>query len=241
VTNLPAEQVPKPHAQVGYVMIVADGVGGMAAGEVASRTAITSLIDLAIQTPDWILGSSEENTTEVLRRMDERFGRLRNALENQSRAEPFVLDMGTTMTLAASLGEDLIIAHVGDSRAYLFTFGHLVPLTKDQTMAQLLAELGVIKPEEVKTHHSRHVLTSAITTTGENVKVELHHLRLADGDQLLLCSDGLTEMIDEAQIAHVLEKNKPADESCQTLVDLALEAGGKDNVTVVLARYQIPN
>jgi PPM family protein phosphatase len=240
ITNLPNGCVPNLHAETGYAMLVADGMGGAAGGEIASQTAIKALIDLAIQTPDWILNLSDQRADQVLHRMEERFAGLKGALTECIRTDPGLAGMGTTMTLAISLGADLVIAHVGDSRVYLFTYGQLVRLTKDQTMAQLLADLGVIRPEDVDKHHARNVLTSAIMADGQKAEVELHHLRLADGDRLLLCSDGLTEMVSDAEIAAVLEKGKTAMESCQTLVDLALEAGGKDNITVVLAGYQIP-
>jgi PPM family protein phosphatase len=240
LTNLPAEHQPALHAEIGYALLVADGMGGAAAGEVASQTAIKALIDLAIQTPDWIMNLNDQRADQVLQRMEERFDRLRKALTDCIQTDPDLSGMGTTMTLALSLGGDLIIAHVGDSRVYLFTHGQLVRLTKDQTMAQLLADLGVISADEAQRHHSRHVLTGAITAGGDKAEVELHHVRLADGDRLLLCSDGLTDMVSDAEIAAVLKTQEPATKSCQFLVDMALEAGGKDNITVVVAGYQIP-
>jgi protein phosphatase len=177
---------------------------------------------------------------QVLERMNERFGELTPALTQMAKADPSLSGMGTTLTVALSLGADLLVAHVGDSRAYLLTHRKLLPLTKDQTMAELLSELGVIKPEDKTKHHSRHVLTGAITASGEKAPVELHHIWLDDGDQLLLCSDGLTEMVSEQVIESLLLKRKPAQEACQALVDLALQNGGKDNITVIVASYQIP-
>jgi len=241
LTNLPADGVTDLHTETAYGMLVADGVGGAAGGDVASRTAISALVDLAIQTPDWILKLDEVRAGQVMQRMKDRFDRLREALEECVLTDPDLNGLGTTMTLAVSLGADLVIAHVGDSRAYLFTEGQLVRLTTDQTMAQLLTDLGVISPAETDTHHARHVLTGVIAADGEKAEVELHHVRLADGDQLLLCTDGLTDMISDLEIAAVLETRKPAAESCAALVDLAIRAGGKDNVTVILAGYQIPS
>lgn len=239
LTNLSPEQVPQPYGETGYVMLVADGMGGAVAGEVASRTAISELVELFIRTPDWIMRPDAERAPEVLRRMEERFGRLADALAERAKADPKLLGMGTTLTLAASLGANLIIAHVGASRAYVFRRSHLLRLTSDQTVAQLLAERGVIRPEDVATHHARRVLTGALTAEGKKAEVELHHVRLADGDQLLLCSDGLTEMVTEEEISAVLEKDERPQDACRVLVDLALEAGGRDNITVVLGRYHI--
>src|SRR5215510_13242992 len=208
LTNIPEEVAPRKHSEIGYAMTVADGMGGAVAGEVASQTAITTLMELGIQTPDWILRLNEKRARRVLERMQDRFSRLRTVLGERINEEPSLTGMGTTMTVALSLGPDLLITHVGDSRAYLMTSGQLVALTRDQTMAQMLADLGIIKPEDIEKHHARHVLTGAITAEGGEAPVELHHLRLADGDQLLLCTDGLTEMVSDEEISAVLKESK---------------------------------
>jgi protein phosphatase len=241
LTNLLPGLIPDSYAETGYVMLVADGMGGMAGGEAAGRTAISTLVELFIRTPDWVMRTDGGNTREVLRRMEERFGRLTDALTERAEAEPYLSGMGTTLTMAASLGDDLVIAHVGASRAYVFRRGHLLRLTSDQTVAQELADAGVIRPEEVATHHARRMLTGAITAGGKRAEVELHHARLADGDKLLLCSDGLTEMVAEGKISEALERRAPAAAACRELIDMALKAGGRDNVTAVLAVYRIPD
>jgi serine/threonine protein phosphatase PrpC len=240
LTSLPASDIPARYAETAYGMLVADGMGGAAAGEVASRTAIGALVDLVLQTPDWIMRFDEQTGKEVLRRMDQRFRQVKQALIERAESDPSLSGMGTTMTLACSLGTELIIAHSGDSRAYLFRQSLLQPLTHDQTMAQWLADSGAIRPEEVATHPMRHVLTGAIATRGGKTPTELHHLRLTDGDQILLCTDGLAGMVTDSAIAAVLEAPRSAADTCRALVDLALEGGGKDDVTVVLGRYRIP-
>lgn len=240
LTNLPAGHVPDRQSEVAYAMLVADGMGGAAAGEVASSTAISELVKLGLQTPDWHMRLDNEGVNEVLARFNERFGKVREALIDRAATEPSLSGMGTTMTLAVSLGTNLIIVHVGDSRAYLFHEGQLHQLTRDQTLAQDLAELGVISPENAAKHPGRHVLTGALATQGEEAQAEFHQVWLADGDQVLLCTDGLTEMVTDAAILEVLRKPGSASDACRTLVDLALEGGGVDNVTAVLARYRIP-
>ena len=240
-TNLPPELVPAPHSEVAYAMFVADGMGGAAGGEVASRTAISALIDLVVQTPDWVFSQQEGWAKQVLRRMELRFEKLRGILDKEVSKDPRLTGMGTTMTVAGSLGRILLIAHLGDSRVYAYTHGQLIHLTKDQTMAQLLADMGVITQEDAQSHHARHVLTGAITADAQSADVELRIERLNDGDQLLLCSDGLTDMVSDADIAAVLAKKQPSQQSSEELVDLALEAGGKDNVTVIVASYKIPD
>ncbi len=241
LTNLPEGEVPLRYKETVYGILLADGVGGAAAGEIASRTAIHALVDLVIETPDWIMRLDEPLAQEVLQRMERRFQRVREVLVERAKADPSLRGMATTMTVACSTGPELLTAHVGDSRAYVFHDGRLERLTRDQTIAQSLVDAGAIQPGEVAKHPMRHVLTSALATRGAFVQVELRRSRLQDGDQLLLCSDGLTDMVAEDEIARVLALPGAAAGPCRTLVDLALEAGGKDNVTVVLARYRIPD
>lgn len=241
LTNLPEGEVPQWYAETAYGMLVADGVGGAAAGEIASRTAIHALVDLVIETPDWIMRLDEPLAREVLERMERRFQQVREVLVERAKADPALRGMATTMTVACSLGPELLMAHVGDSRAYVFRRdGRLERLTRDQTMAQSLADSGAIRQDEVAKNPYRHVLTSALATRGAFVQVELKHSRLEDGDQMLLCSDGLTDMVPDDSIARELAIPGPAAGVCRRLVDLALEARGKDNVTVVLGRYRIP-
>jgi protein phosphatase len=154
--------------------------------------------------------------------------------------DPGLRGMGTTMTLALSLGPSLLIGHVGDSRAYLFRPGVLLQLTRDHTVVQALVEAGRLTPAEAATHPFRHVLTRSLGSGPDRVEADFQRAWLADGDQLLLCTDGLTDMVDNAAIAAVLGGAATAEEACQALVALALKNGGKDNVTVALARYRFP-
>src|SRR5262249_21772968 len=158
----------------------------------------------------------------------------------RAQADPRLRGMATTLTVACSLGPVLLTTHVGDTRAYLCRGGKLMRLTRDQTMAQSLADAGAIRPEEIAEHPMRHVLTSALAARPGFVQVDVGRWRLENGDRLLLCSDGLTEMVSEKQIATVLASDAPSATVCRKLIDLALQAGGEDNVTVVLARYRIP-
>jgi protein phosphatase len=136
--------------------------------------------------------------------MERRFQMVREVLVERAKDDPSLRGMATTMTVACTTGSELLTAHVGDSRAYVFRDGRLRLLTRDQTVAQSLVDAGAIGPEEAAKHPSRHVLTSALATRGAFVQVELRRTRLQDGDQLLLCSDGLTEMVAEAEIARAL-------------------------------------
>jgi protein phosphatase len=241
-TNLPEGEVPRHYSETAYGLLVADGVGGAAAGEIASRTAVHALIDLVIETPDWIMRLDEPLANEVLQRMERRFQQIRDILIQKTKADPALRGMGTTMTVACTLGTELLTAHVGDSRAYVYRRrgSVLERLTRDQTLGQSLVDAGALTPAELETHPTRNVLTSALATRLAFAQVELKRSRIGDGDSLLLCSDGLTDMVPETLISRELSSSGSSSAVCRRLVDLALDAGGKDNVTVVLGRYRIP-
>ena len=239
LTNLPAGEVPH-FQEAGYAMVVADGMGGAARGEVASRLAISTLAHLSLQFGKWNLRINEQIAREVTERAERFYQRVGEAVIEEGRADPSLTGMGTTLTGAFSAGNDLFVCSVGDSRVYLFRRGRLLQLTRDQTYSQLLADIGQIPQHEVSTHHLRHILTDAIGVGSGKINVKVRHLPLLNEDRLLLCTDGLTEMVDEEEIAGVLMRDQRAQDACQTLVDLALEHGGIDNVTVLLAKYEIP-
>lgn len=240
LTNLPAGDVPDHFQESGYAMVVADGMGGAARGEVASRLAISTLAHLGLQFGKWNLRINEKIARDVRERAAIFYQRVGQAVIEEGRADPSKTGMGTTLTGAFSAGSDLFVASVGDSRVYLFRRGRLLQLTRDQTYSQLLADMGQIPQHEVSTHHLRHILTEAIGIGSGKVDVKVRHLPLLNEDRLLLCTDGLTEMVDEEEIAGVLMRGQSPQDACQTLVDLALDHGGIDNVTVLLASYEIP-
>jgi serine/threonine protein phosphatase PrpC len=237
LTNIPEEHVPPAHTEVGYGMVIADGMGGVAGGEIASRSAIQDLVQLVLTTPDWIMHGQSPWIEQVVRRMGERFREIDRLLNQRAVADPSLTGMGTTMTLACSLGLELVVCHIGDSRAYLFRQGSLSQLTRDMTMAQELVSTGMLSPAQAATHRFRHVLTQCLGGPGIP-RSEARNLSLQDGDRLLLCSDGLYDFVADDVIAAEMRTAATSQEACQALVDRALEAGGKDNVTVILAHYR---
>jgi protein phosphatase len=240
LTNLPDGEVPARFDETGYVMVVADGMGGAVGGEVASRMAISNLVNIVLHVPDWILRLDEERAQELTRRAGEYYRRVNEALIARVKDSPELTGMGSTMTATCSMGSELFLAHVGDSRAYLYREQMLQRLTRDQTHAQMLADAGVIRQEEVATHRLRNVLTNALGGLGDEVKTEIQRCRLKDGDWVLLCTDGLTDMVGDELISSLLRQSPDATTACEELVNQALENGGRDNVTVVVARYFIP-
>ena len=239
-TNVPEDLLPRASEEAGYGMIVADGMGGRAAGEVASRMAIIHLINLVITTPDWIMRFDDDRQADrAMQRMTERYHEVDAALKEDIKQDPSLKGMGTTMTVSYSVGADLFVGHIGDSRAYLVRGGKLQQLTLDQTLAQRLIDKHGMRREETATLKLRHILTAALGAATEANAV-VRRFELIDQDQVLLCTDGLTEMVDEDAIMKVLARAASSKDACRELVDLALERGGEDNVTVALARYRFP-
>jgi len=241
LSSLPAGDLPERAEEVNYVMIVADGMGGHAAGELASRMAISALASLALDLPDWILKLNKGATAELERRAREFVQQVGAFLYERGHQDAELRGMGSTLTLARSLGRDLLIAHVGDSRAYLFRAGNLHRITKDHTYAQMLVDSGRLHPDDIEISGVRHILTNALGGSSEHVDVDVDMLRLETGDRLLLCSDGLTDLVDDEMITETLVAIPTAAEACERLMGLALDRGGRDNVTVIVAGYTIPD
>jgi len=238
-TSLPDVGRTQFSEQEGYLMIVADGMGGAAGGERASALAVESVERFVLDTLKWFLhleGREEHTLFSELRQGLERADR--DVIE-RAQADPKLRGMGTTMTIAYSVGTDLFIVHAGDSRAYLFHDGELEQLTSDHTLVQVLVQGGAITPEDAKRHRHRNIVTNVVGGPREGVFAEITKLKVADGDVLLLCSDGLTEPVADDEIAEILANNVRAEDACTRLVERALERGGPDNVTAIVARYRI--
>ena len=237
-TSLPPGELPERLEQAGYIAVVADGMGGHAGGEVASRTAIIVFFHLLFDTPDWVLKVDDKSAAKILDRVTSRYRSLDSLLAERAQVDPSLRGMGTTMTMGYSLGFDLFLAHAGDSRAYLCREGSIRQLTRDQTHVQTLVDTGVLTREQAATHKLRNVLTNALGGGTPLTDVEVHRVRLAAGDTVLLCSDGLYDAMKDEEIAAILAGAGSADAACHALIDLALERGAPDNVTAVVSRYE---
>ena len=238
-TSLPDGAVPERADEFNYVMVVADGMGGHAAGEVASRLTISALVGLALQIPDWIFWVDAEHAPELERRARQAVEQVGSILIDRGREDAALRGMGSTLTAARSFDRDLLIVHVGDSRAYLSRAGRLDRLTRDHTFAQQLVDAGHLLPRDVALSGVRHILTNALGGSTREVHVDVDLLRLENGDRLLLCSDGLTDSVDDETIAVTLGAALPSSEVCQRLLQLALDRGGRDNITAVVAMFEI--
>jgi protein phosphatase len=206
-----------------YVAVVADGVGGAAAGEVASATAAYGASAVA-------LARRGDRPEQVLL---EAYSAAAAGVRTGIQRDLDRLGMATTLTMVVSDGRHVALGHVGDSRAYLFRHGELRQLTKDHTYVQHLIDTGQLPPSHRATHPWRNVVLRSVDGDPEGGGPDIVRLDAVAGDRLLLCSDGLSDLVDDARIAAVLATAE-ADEAAAELTQLALDAGGRDNVTVVV-------
>lgn len=212
----------------GALLAVCDGMGGEAGGEVASTTAVTTLYRAAAAA---LPGRSSAG---VARGLLDAVQAASRDIELLAAAHSELSRMGTTATVCAVAEHMLIFAQVGDSRAYLLRGEQLVQLTRDQTLATLLIERGQLTPEQLDSFEYNHVILQALGHVG-GVDVDLGALRLAQGDILLICSDGLHGCVDDSTLAATLLVHDSS-QACDELVRLALAAGAPDNVSCLVAR-----
>jgi protein phosphatase len=221
----------------GYLFLVADGVGGHAGGELASALAVNTVESFVVNTLNWCASLKSDNGDQLLAEFQRALKRADAKLIQAARERPELHGMATTLTLAYALNGELFIAHVGDSRCYLLRNGMLYRLTNDHTLVDEMVRQGALKPEEAAGHRLRHVVINVVGGHDRGVSVEVHKLPLDAGDRILLCSDGLTEMVPEEEILTALASDEEPATTCDRLVDRANELGGKDNITVVVARF----
>jgi protein phosphatase len=235
-TNLPDGDLPATFGSAGWIFVVADGMGGAEAGEVASRIAIEAGLVSHLSRSSWYLRADEAETGRVLERMRELLDQVHAAVSRAAASDAGLAGMGTTLTAAYATGANLFLAHVGDSRAYLMRKGELHQISRDQTLVQELVDQGSIQPEAAANHPLRHVLTHAVGSEKvERLPAQLEHFQLQDGDRLLLCTDGLTDPLDAQRIAAILGGAADPRAACEGLIAGALDGGAPDNVTVIAA------
>jgi serine/threonine protein phosphatase PrpC len=206
----------------GHVFIVADGMGGHRAGEVASVVAIEEFLHF------------EEDNREAppLERIRDGIQAANLALKRMANEDPELEGMGTTFTMVLIEGE-LYLGHVGDSRAYIWRKGELRPLTRDHSLVERMVSEGHLSQSEARIHPQRNVILRALGVSDE-LEVDLDVVDTAPGDRLLLCSDGLSGFVEDAELEAVLSLTTGPEERCRRLVDAALGRGGIDNITAIM-------
>jgi protein phosphatase len=216
----------------GALLLVCDGMGGAAAGEVASQMAVDSIYQALSESPPL----ARDPFARLLRRAVETAN---EKIFVQSRDNQSERGMGTTCTAAALVDGTLVVAQIGDSRCYVLRQGNLVQVTKDQSLAWQLIEAGAMTAEEAKAFEHANIILQALGVQ-ERVEVVLSQVPLRRGDVVLLCSDGLHGPVADEELLEILAADSNLEKAAQSLIQKALERDGPDNITVVLARFDGP-
>jgi protein phosphatase len=215
------------------VAVLADGMGGYNAGEVASAMATTFV---KTELGRWIAeGGSEASAREVRRAMEICIDNANRSIFNAANSNPLYAGMGTTLVMGVFQGTRTLIGHVGDSRCYRLRQGTLVQLTRDHSLLQEQIDAGLISPEQAQYATHKNLVTRALGVE-DTVLLEVSEYRAEEGDIYLLCSDGLTDMMTDERIAAILVTAGTLEEKSRALVDAANDSGGRDNISVILAQ-----
>ena len=221
---------------LGSLFMVADGMGGEASGEVASQICALTVPKRLYENLK-SLGQVNEVTFVLLLRESIEYAN--QLIHEKAQNDPIYRGMGTTATVAALFGPCLFVAQVGDSRAYLIRQNELTQLTRDQTFLNYLKEIGVEVPADPEMDSRKSILTQAVGSS-ESVNVKVTYAKVRQGDSLLLCSDGLYNMVPATDILATVKGTEPLDNKCKALIDEANANGGSDNITVIIAEFDGP-
>jgi len=215
------------------VVVLADGMGGYNAGEVASGMAASLVCSSLVQ---WLGAHAAPTARELALAMEKSVGQANRAIFDAANGDPQYSGMGTTLVMVAVAGGHLVVGHVGDSRAYRLRGGQLQRLTRDHSLLQEQLDAGLITPAQAARSTNRNLVTRALGVEAE-VSLEAREHSLMQDDLLLLCSDGLTDMVGDEGICDLLcHTHASLQTACHSLVDAANAAGGRDNISVVLVR-----
>lgn len=233
--------LPEPRLQVAeeraHLFLVADGMGGHNAGERASAIAVAAIEHFTLNTFRWFFNADDGGAKRVLEQFQSAVRAADAQILEEAAGHPELKGMGTTVTMAFHLGPQVCLVHAGDSRAYLYRSGALHQLTQDHTLVAELVREGSVRQDQVAAHPLRHVITNVVGGPAAGVKVEARSFTVGAGDRLLLCSDGLTEMVTNEEVAATLGTEAEPEGAARRLLAQALAAGGRDNVTVLVVRF----
>jgi len=244
-TSLSAGDLPPRFEEQAYAMLVADGLGGHGTGARASRLALSTLAHLAIRYGKWNVRMGADVSADIAEQGEFFYRQITDAMSQAARADFRLAEMATSLTAVYIAGADLFFAHVGHSRAFLFRNGVLIQLTLEHTLERLIsasaalrrARLEARRPR-VSDHRPADAAGDAAGAHQDAPDVSIEHVQLWSGDRVLLCTDGLTEVVHEDRISEVLASQRGPGEECRRLVDLALTSGATDSVTVLMADYR---
>lgn len=214
-----------PLANNSLLAVVADGMGGHNAGEVASNEAINVIRDVATE--------NEHEAKEVL---IEALNVANSTVYKMSQDKTTLSGMGTTITACLVSDEKVTAAQVGDSRLYLIRDNKIIQITKDHSLVEMLIENGSITRDDAKHHPQKNVITRAIGTDS-SVEADIYEFSIENGDIILLCSDGLVNMVEDEKILSIIKKTRKFEQTADKLINEAENAGGNDNITVILIKF----
>jgi PPM family protein phosphatase len=233
--------LPEPKLQVGeeraHLFLVADGMGGHLAGERASALAVAAIEQFMLNSFRWFFGSGSPDEQRVLAQFQSAIRHADARILEETAAHPELSGMGTTVTMAFHLGAQLCVIHVGDSRAYLYRDHELHQLTEDHTLVADMVRSGALRRDQVAEHQLRHTITNVVGGPELGVNVEARALEVRDGDRLLLCSDGLTEMVTNEAIAATLDAEPAPEAAAKKLLAQANDGAASDNITLIVVRF----
>lgn len=236
-TSLHQPRSVKFSRQEGYLFVVADGMGGAAAGEKASSVAVQSVERFVLDALDFFLHNPSGENSSVVKELAHAVERADRAVIEKAETDLRLTGMGTTLTLAYVVGSELYLGHVGDSRAYIYRHGKLKQISHDHTLVQAMIDEGLLSTADAKDHIRRHVVTNVVGGPEQGVQPEVTKHTIQDGDILLLCTDGLSEPVDDDLIEDLLSFEHDPANAAKQLIATALAAGGPDNVTAVVAKF----
>jgi protein phosphatase len=225
-------------AHHGHVFLVADGMGGHRAGDVASALTVELLEHFLLHVLHRFSNLRDFEMEAVALEFREALGVARDRIQIASAEDPSLAGMGTTVTMAFASDWKLFVVHAGDSRCYLLRAGKLEQLTSDHTVVAELIRRGALRPEHTAGHAYRHVVTNAVGANLPQLRVDVSQFDLREDDILLLCSDGLTDMLSDDRLALILQAEANPQTTCERLLAEALAVGGRDNITAIVARLR---
>jgi protein phosphatase len=231
-TNVPTEELALPSDET-HAIAVADGMGGQGCGELASRIAIRTAWDLAGRAISWVMKLEDVQTGDLTERVEGFVYLMQQEFVHEYQVNPQFANSGTTFTAAYLVSTFASITQIGDSPSFIWRDGTMRRVATDHTIEQEFISAGVAP--EIAGKFS-HMLTRCLGYESHNARPEIRFLRLKPGDQILICTDGLSDMVDDGRIAQCIADAKTPQSACNELIKMALDAGGRDNITAVLAR-----
>jgi PPM family protein phosphatase len=224
----------------GKLLVVADGMGGHAAGERASTIAVDALTEYVLHTLPWFFGVSRAREDDMLGVLGAAMNACQQKIEQESAKNGELQGMGTTLTMAYIIWPRMYVVHAGDSRCYLVRGGRITQLTTDHTVAEQFVEQGALTPEQAQKSRYSHVLYNCIGGGTADLQPEVRKATLEVGDTLLLCTDGLSKYVKDDDLVASVTKQGNAESRCRDLLKQALDAGGADNITAIVASFSEP-